>query len=353
MGVAAPSHAAAILDANRAALATKLNADLAAQTGDGFSGTVFIVSDRQILLSQGYGLADPKRQIPMTPDTGFDIGSLVKPFTAAAILKLEAAGKLAVQDTVGKYFPQMQGPKAAITIAQLLNHTSGLPDIVDSTGTPIRYTTDFDYEPVTRDEIIRRAVLCRLKTAPGEKESYSNLGYSLLAAIVEIASGEDYESYVQKNVFAPAGMLHTGYLAPHWTKDRLAVGIQGGKPWGTPLDHPWLADGPSWNLRGNGGMISTAEDLGKWIAALDGTTILDDTAKAKFFQLEVHLNKRGTRTFGPAGSNTVFDAAYLWYLDENRLIVVLTSNDHVLAEDMIPKLAATMRDATLDRSGAH
>jgi CubicO group peptidase (beta-lactamase class C family) len=325
-------------------LAAQLDAYLTAQVAGGFSGTAFVVSRSQVLLSKGYGLADPQSGRPMTPDTGFDIGSLVKPFTAAATLKLETQGKLSTSDPISKYLPQMQGQKSAITVAQLLDHTSGLPDIINREGRPVRYTTDFDYEPVSKDEIIRRAVLCKLDHAPGARANYSNLGYSLLAAIVEQASGMSYEEYVRKNLLDPAGMSRTGYVSPHWTKDALAVGITGGSPWGTPLDHPWLSDGPSWNLRGNGGMISTAEDLGKWIKALQGNAVLDQTAKAKLFQLLVHVNARGTRTMGPAGSNTVFDGAYLWYLDEDRLIIVLTSNDRMLAEDVIPKLAAMMRD---------
>ncbi|MGH9421688.1 MAG: serine hydrolase domain-containing protein, partial [Thermoanaerobaculia bacterium] len=179
---------------------------------------------------------------------------------------------------------------------------------------------------------------------PGEKTKYSNLGFSLLGVIVEIASGEPYEQFLQETIFQPAGMTRTGYRSPGWKQTELAVGYQNDKPWGTPLDHAWLADGPSWNLRANGGMLSTAQDLYKWIEALNGGKLFTVAEKKAFFELNVHRNKRGARTMGVAGSNDIFDASYLWYVDERRVLVMLTNSDAYRAEEMIPDLAAKMRD---------
>ncbi|HEY2093341.1 MAG TPA: serine hydrolase domain-containing protein [Thermoanaerobaculia bacterium] len=316
---------------------------LSGLTSKGFAGAVLLENDGEVLLDKAYGAADRTGGRPVTTATGFDIGSLVKPFTATAILKLESRGKLRRSDSISRFFPSAPPDKTRITVQQLLEHTSGLPDIVDAASKPLGYTQDYDYEPVSRDEMVRRVLNAKLLSAPGEKSRYSNSGYSLLGAIIEIASGEPYEQFVRETIFEPAGMTRTGYLAPGWQRSDLAVGYLRNERWGTPLDHRWLSDGPSWNLRANGGMLSTTADLAKWIHALAGETLLTAAEKKALFDLYVHRNKRGARTMGAAGSNDVFDACYLWYVDENRLLVMLTSSDAWRAEEMIPDLAKRMR----------
>jgi CubicO group peptidase (beta-lactamase class C family) len=328
---------------SKAQAVSEIDADLRRLTSRGFAGAVLLVHDGAVILNSGYGLANRSSRRAVAVETGFDIGSLVKPFTAVAILKLESAGKLRRSDTIARFFPSAPPDKAAITVQQLLTHSSGLPDIVDSRSMPVGYTPDFDYELVSREEIVRRAMNAPLAFAPGDKSDYSNLGFSLLGVIVEVASGEPYEQYVREAVFEPAGMSRTGYTGPGWKPDELAVGYDGDDAWGTPLDHRWLADGPSWNLRSNGGMISTAEDLYKWIVALGGDRLLSPAEKKTFFALNTHVNKRGARTMGVAGSNGIFDACYLWYPDEHRLLVVLTSSNRFRAEKMVPDLAQVMR----------
>lgn len=320
-----------------------IDGNLAILAGKGLAGSLLLAQDGAVLLSRGYGLADRSSGRKVTPETGFDIGSLVKIFTAAAILQLESQGRLSSGDAIGRFLPNVPPDKAGITVQELLEHSSGLPDIVDASSTPLEYTPDFDYQPVTRDEIVRRALNARLIFPPGRKSEYSNIGYSLLGVIIEKASGVAYERYVHDNLFQPAGMDRTGYLLPGWKSSELATGYYKGKRWGTPLEHPWLADGPSWNLRANGGMLSTAQDLYKWVQALEGNVILKEPAKEKLDALFVHKNKRGARTMGGAGSNEVFDACSLWYLDEHRVLIMLTSSDEYRAEKMIPDLAKEMR----------
>jgi CubicO group peptidase (beta-lactamase class C family) len=319
-----------------------IDADLVKLAGKGFAGTVLMANGGDVLMTRGYGLADRSSGRLVTPETGFDIGSLVKPITAVAVLQLESQGKLRTEDSIGKFLPGVPPDKAMITVQELLDHSSGLPDFVAADSAVMDYTPDFDYQLVSRDELVRRALHATLIFAPGKKSEYSNLGYSLLGAIIEKVSGQGYEAYVQDHILRPAGMARTGYRIPGWKNGDLAVGYYKGKRWGTPLDHPWLADGPSWNLRANGGMLSTVQDLYKWIQALEGNTLLTPAAKQKFFGLYVHKNKRGTRTMGAAGSNDVFDASYLWYIDEHRVLIMLTNSDQYRAEKMIPDLAKEM-----------
>jgi CubicO group peptidase (beta-lactamase class C family) len=283
----------------------------------------------------------------MTSTTGFDIGSLTKPFTAAAILTLERDGKLHRSDTLDRYFPSAPADKRVITIGQLLAHSSGLADIVDARGGATKYTPDFDYEPVTRDEIVRRAMASTLGFAPGSKTQYSNLGYSLLGVVIEIASNEPFEAYVRRVIFEPSGMRRTGYGLAGWSSDELATGYVNGMRWGTPLEHAWLADGPSWNLRANGGMLSNARELLAWLRAVDRGAVLEGEAKQAFLELSVHVTKRGSRVIGPAGGNDVFDAVYAWFVDEGRIAIILASDPRVRAEDVMPPLLGAMRAAGL------
>jgi CubicO group peptidase (beta-lactamase class C family) len=327
----------------REVVIAQIDAKFQSEVPRGFAGSVLLADHGNTLLSKGYGLADRSSQRPVTIETGFDIGSLVKPFTAAAVMKLQSEGKLRVTDAISSLLPNVPPDKARITIEQLLNHTSGLPDIVDANSNPVTYSPAFDYEPVSRDEIVRRALNARLRFEPGARSEYSNLGYSVLGVIVELASGESFERYLRRVLFEPAEMTRTGYLVPRWQRKDLAVGYGGGQAWGTPLDHAWLPDGPSWNLRGNGGMISTAQDLHKWIRALEAGTLLPPAEMEAFIGMSAHKNRRGTRTMGVAGGNDIFNACYLWYLDEHRVIVILTSSDDFKAEKLVPDVAALVR----------
>ena len=174
--------------------------------------------------------------------------SMTKQFTAAAILKLEMMGELSVDDPITEHLDGVPRDKREITIAQLLNHSSGL---IDALGD--------DYEPIARDRMLAGAFKSELQSRPGAEYSYSNLGYSVLAALIEEVSGESYEEFLSQNLFEPAGMAATGYVLPDWDTEQVAVEYDaGGASQGRPFDHPWADDGPYWNLRGNGGMLSTA-----------------------------------------------------------------------------------------------
>jgi len=211
---------------------------------------VLVASGGEIILRQGYGLAvrHPKR--PFVPSTVVQIGSNTKDFTTVAILQLQEAGKLSVDDSIGKYFPDVAADKRVITIGELVTHKSGLP-----------LYSGMDFEPVTREEFIARVMKMPLLFTPGSEQKYSNVGYSVLAAVIEQISGESYGSYVNKHIWTPLGMHDTGLLLAKFDTLRLAHGYQGGEDNGTMLDKPHAKDGPYWNLRGNGGFLSTVTDM--------------------------------------------------------------------------------------------
>lgn len=303
----------------------KIDSVLTKAETNGFNGVILIRDRNQILLHKAYGFADREAQKRMSTGTGFDIGSIVKPFTAVAILKLQEEGKLNTSDTLQKFFPSAPPDKKDITVMQILTHTSGMQDIFGD-----------DYDVVTRDWLLDKAMNAPLIGRPGEKESYSNSGYSLLAIILENVSGNTFERHVQRRVLAPAGLTRVGYVLPGWKNHELAVGYRkGGKRWGTPLDHAWAKDGPSWNLRGNGGMLATAEDLCNWYEALFDGKIIGKQALEKFLAFDAGESKAvGGIALGHAGGNNIFNALQVSYIEPDFHMTFFTSNADFSAEEL-------------------
>ncbi|MFI6335878.1 serine hydrolase domain-containing protein [Streptomyces sp. NPDC050535] len=245
----------------------------------GAGGTVIAARGDELAYCGGFGAADRSLGTPASCRTVYDVMSITKQFTAAAILKLEVMGRLRVSDPISRFLGPVPKGKRDITIDQLLTHTSGL---VEALGD--------DYEPVSRAELVRQALASKPRSAPGEEFHYSNTGYSLLAVIVEEASGEGYERFLARHLFAPAGMERTGYVLPRWPRNLVAVEYDSkGRSQGRPFDHPWAADGPYWHLRGNGGMLSTAEDMFRWHQALSDDEVLPERARRKLFAPHIRI----------------------------------------------------------------
>jgi CubicO group peptidase (beta-lactamase class C family) len=245
----------------------------------GASGTVLVARGGQLLTCRGLGWADRARRVRATCDTAYDVMSMTKQFTAAGIVKLRQQGRLHFDDRIGHYFPKVPRSKRAITIDQLLTHTSGL---VDSLGG--------DYQRLTRKQMIARAMRSRPISRPGTAYHYSNVGYSLLAVIIAKASGVSYERFLHRRLFRPARMTHTGYLMPRWRPHQIAVEYdRRGRSHGRPTEHPWGRYGPYWNLRGNGGMLSTARDMLRWHRALLHHTVLNKRSTHALFAPRVRV----------------------------------------------------------------
>lgn len=311
-------------------LGRKLDLFLTRLEGFGFAGSVLVAKDGKVVLQKGYGLADREHGIPYTSATVFDIGSITKQFTAAAILRLERAGKLKTGDLISKYFDGVPQDKAGITLHHLLTHSAGLQDVFGD-----------DYDEMPREALVKAALASKLLWAPGTRYRYSNAGYSLLAAVVEKVSGRPYEEFLRDQLFRPAGMEKTGYRLPSWAPGEVAHGYGPEGDWGTPLDKAWAPDGPWWNLRGNGGILSTVGDLYKWHRALEGEAVLSKEEKERAFHPWVPENQeassfygygwaifktqRGTRLIAHNGGNGIFGADFRRYVDEG-LVVLGSSN---------------------------
>ncbi|MEK7794138.1 MAG: serine hydrolase domain-containing protein, partial [Candidatus Hydrogenedentota bacterium] len=312
------------------ALGQELDAYLARIEANGFSGVVLVAKGDEVILAKGYGYADREARRRCTTDTAFDIGSITKQFTGAAILKLEEMGKLNTEDKIGKHFDDVPKDKRAITLHLLLTHSSGLRDVFGP-----------DYVEMTRDGIIQTAMEGRLKFGVGERYFYSNSGYSLLAAIVELLTGASYESFLREQFFAPLGMTKTGYRLPSYSDEEVAVGYnKDAGRWGTPTEKLWAKDGPYWNLRGNGGILSTVWDMYTWHKALLDDSALTAASREKYFAPYadeggdrshygygwVNLKTpRGTTVYTHNGGNGIFFADCFRYVEERVFIMAMTN----------------------------
>ena len=219
-----------------------------------FSGAVLVARDGEILLSKGYGMADKAGQIPNTPQTRYRISLVTMPFTATAIMQLQADGKLNVQDSICQYIPECPDCWKEITLHHLLTHTSGVSDSIQ----PWEYEAEKPTTGLERVDFIKQKAPY---FQPGEQLRYSENGYVILGAIIERVSGQSYEEYLNVHIFEPLGMENSGY-----EENQIAVGY---KPTGIEAPTPDVLFRYS-----AGGLYSTVEDLYLWDQALYGEQLL-------------------------------------------------------------------------------
>ncbi|HUX07334.1 MAG TPA: serine hydrolase domain-containing protein [Acidobacteriota bacterium] len=314
-----PMDAAGLINGE---IGERIDAYMKGLEGIGFCGAVLVARGEEVLVNKGYGYADIGKGIRNTAETVFLIGSITKQFTAAAIMKLEMEGKLNTADSISKYLESVPEDKQEITLHQVLTHTAGFVD----------YTGD-DYETTPRDEAVRRALAAMLLFTPGEQFQYSNAGFSVLAAIVEIVSGKPYEDFVLENLFKPAGMKHTGYRGPDWSGMVISRMYNDDTDNGTALER----DYPYWNLLGNGGVMSTTYDMFLWHRALMGESVLSAEAKEKLYTPELNNYAYGWDSreteFGrlithDGGNDLGANSNFMRYIDRD-VVVFYASNRRI------------------------
>lgn len=319
--------------ATSAQTARKVEAFLAGIEKSGYQGSVLVALKGQKPISKGFGFRNAASKLKNTPDTIFDIGSITKQFTAAAIIKLEMQGKLNTDDKLTKYFDNLPEDKAEITLHDLLRHSSGLPGGVGG-----------DYEAISEKEFIDKVLQAPLRFKSGTAFSYSNIGYSLLGIVIEKVSGRSYEQYLYENLWKPAGMETTGYSHPRFDSAQIATGYRDEEEWGKPNSKPWEKGAPYWHLKANGGVLSTAGDMYKWHRALLSDKILSKAAKEKYHHPKLRDGEDAKRYYGYGwgmfktnrdtffathnGTNRVFYSDMYRFIDEDVAIIMLSNKAH-------------------------
>jgi CubicO group peptidase (beta-lactamase class C family) len=292
----------------------------------GFSGTVLVAQGGKVVLNRGYGMANKELGLSNTPETVFAIGSLTKQFTAAAVLKLEEKGKLKTHDLISKYLGNMPADKTDITIHHLLTHTSGL--VSDSANA--QFPMD------TRNAYVEAVKGMKPRSKPGEKYFYSNVGYNLLAAIVEKVSGLAFEDYLQKNLFKPAGMKNSGFAGKEFWKE--TVKSVGYEPAAIGSGNVSKAEKPkvsNWSDQGAGGVLTTTGDLYKWHLALKKDKILSAASRKKLYTpflndyaygWEIRKTKQEKPFIQHGGDVPGYQSWYAQFPEDDLLIITLINN---------------------------
>lgn len=216
-----------------------------------------VVRDGKIIKARGYGYANVELNVPATPRTLYQLASLSKQFTAAAILLLVQDGKVGLDDRLSKYVPDTPAIWRDITLRHLLTHTSGLQREGIST-TDKTQRADFTWE-----EMLKSSMAQPMLFAPGEKYAYSNLGFNLLGLVIEKVSGTPFADFMQQRIFAPLEMTSTRVNDLHTITPNRACGYE----WSGGTLRIGEPTSPSLYI-GSGAVVSTVEDLARWDASL-------------------------------------------------------------------------------------
>ena len=292
---------------------------------------VLVANNGDVIYKKGFGYADLKNKVVVTPDTKFRIGSVTKQFTAAAILKLQEDGLLSVSDKLSKYIPDF--PRGdEVTIHHLLTHTSGIHSYTNKTEFIDKVTTS-----ITPDSLIAFFKDDPYDFNPGERYQYNNSGYFLLGYIISKVSGKPYDTFLKVSFFKPLQMNNTGVHYAGIKLDTEAKGYEGG-------DNNKYKQALNWDMSwagGAGAIYSTLDDLLKWNRAFHGGKVLSEKsyksaitpvvlnngqeATPKYgYGLAMYKN-RGLNVIGHSGGLHGFVTQLVFYPDE-KLTVVMFSN---------------------------
>lgn len=268
---ALPSSAARPSDAELAAYADKI---LTANYPAGEPGaSALVVRDGKVVLRKGYGLANLELGVPVAPEMVFELGSVTKQFTAAAILMLAERGKLSLDDEITRFLADFPTQGKKITIEHLLTHVSGIPSYTGMAEWLSRLRED-----LTLEQLIGLFRGKPLEFSPGERMAYSNSGYILLGAIIEKASGKSYEDFIEQEIFAPLGMKSSHYAHQDEAVPGRVEGYEKNEQGYArarylSMTHPYAA----------GALQSTVDDLWRWEQGLAAGKVVSAPSLAKMF----------------------------------------------------------------------
>jgi len=288
---------------------------------------VVVVRDGKVVLTKGYGAADMEGSTPANENTPFQIASVTKQFTAAAVLLLVEDGKLKLDDTLGKYVTDVPAKWSGVTIRQLLNQVSGIPNYTAGG----KLVKDKIY---TSSEILGLVKDVPHRFEPGTKWEYSNTNYFLLGMVIEKASGKSYASFMHERIFRPLGMKSTTVNTRGLKIQNAAVGYElaSGKWQRAKLDEPSQPFAA-------GAIVSTPVDMAKWAIAAGEGKLLKKTSwdeawtsakladgKSADYGFGWRVAKFGEASYlGHSGGISGFGSFIVRFPAENLAIVVLTN----------------------------
>ena len=314
-----------------------------------YQGVVLLADEDEILFHGAYGRASIELDVPNRLDTRFQIASVSKPFTATAVLLLAERGEVDLEAPLSAILPDYPGGDR-LTLDDLLTHTSGIPNVNSFDDYPDwsrrNWATAAELVALFRDE--------PLEMEPGTEYSYSNSNYNLLAHVVEVVSGESFGTFLEENVFAPAGMRDTRHRAdPTWIVPRLATGYaaHGARDFRRP---PYL----DWTIKtGNGSLYSTTTDLLRFHRALGRDEILSRETLEAAYGFDRELGRgwfpgeyHGQRAVTMTGRSPGYTSHYRRFIDSGHCLVILSNLYLGPPSPMIEDLVALLLDAPFEAS---
>lgn len=299
-----------------------------------FNGSLLVAEKGKIIYEKGFGFANMQWKIPNKPDTKFLLASVSKQFTAMLILQLVNKNLLRLDSKISdylNYYPKERGNK--ITIHQLLTHSSGIPDITNFPDFDEKYA----HQNFKTKELLELFDSLPLEFEPGTDYSYSNSGYSVLAAIIEAVTNKPYKQILKEFITAPLGMGNTGWADNKMVINNYADGYQ----WAALDGYINASYFDNSISLGAGGIYSTVEDLYKWDRALYTNKLIPDSLKQKMFtpyknnygygfliSKWENPNTKDSLTFiEHGGANTGFNTLIFRSVKDKKLIVLLCNTN--------------------------
>jgi D-alanyl-D-alanine carboxypeptidase len=295
-----------------------------------------VVEDGHVIFARGYGLANVELKVPATPETVYQIQSITKQFTATAIMMLVEQQKIDLDEKVGHYLEGTPKTWENITIRHLLTHTSGIKDFINEPTASLRLD-------VSEDDVFQATVPRPLNFTPGEKYSYSNTNYHLLAMILRKVAGQSYGEFLKERIFEPLGMQHTQIVSLSAIVPNRAAGYV--KRQGQLRNGEYIA--PTVLGYAGGGIMSTVLDMAKWDSALYTEKLLKQSSLDQMWT-PARLNNGKFDNYGFGWSvtkvnghrfvshngahSTGFNTHIGRYPDDRLTVIVLANARHANAE---------------------
>jgi len=310
-----------------------LEARIAAEVEAGFSGVILVIRNGKPVLDAAYGMANREAGIPNRRDTIFGIGSTPIDFTHVGILMLAQSGKLSLDDPLAKFFDDVPADKRSITVEQLMTGRSGLRNFhgLPSDGNP-------DHAWIDRNEAMRRIFSQELLFEPGSGHEHSHSAWGVLAAILEIVSGESYQEFTKKRIFEPLGMVDTGFYGEELPVERTAVGY--GLRRNGEINAPPYWGPTSWLVLGSGGQVSTVPDMHRFVTGIRRGKLLDDEMRARLLS-----TWRGVLAGG-----SIFGYEIVYTTDPDNMMILISNHNPDGGRSAAVELGEALAGLTLGRT---
>ncbi|MEO6253053.1 MAG: serine hydrolase domain-containing protein [Ferruginibacter sp.] len=294
-----------------------------------------VMHEGKIIHTKGYGFANLEHKIKATDSTVYLMASITKTFVAVATMMLVEKGKILLDDSIAVYLSGLPSHWNAVTIRQLLSHTSGIKGNVDWPP-PCKGELKYDNFNYTREDVIKETACLPLRFTPGEKWEYSGRGYYVLGMLIEAVSGKTFEEYLRENIFKPLQMSNTRMMNYNEIIPNRAAGYQKRD---NLIVNKLLPQDPVVEFS-DGGLISTVLDMAKWDAALDSEQLLKkETLQLMFTPAKINNGFapnglgfattpfQNLRRVGHLGRIPGFESAFTRFIDDKISVIIFLNTE--------------------------